>query len=87
MVLIIGYKEVSFSELQAHLIDKLNKSGKNKTQIAGELQMKSSTTIANAFAPGKQECSNETLSGIMESIGLDGCIVLKNNKRTYFIKK
>lgn len=88
MITVKGYKEVEFIYFQSTLYNAYKRSGKTYFQVAGDIEVNSTQTPANALtAKSEQIVSDDILSRVMNSVGLDGFIVWALGKRTYFLKK
>lgn len=87
MITITGYKEVSYTEFQSALHKAFVDSGKKEILIAAEIDVKTPATVNNTFDVDNQIVSDKVLTGVMESVGLNGCVVWENKERKYFISK
>lgn len=86
MVLITGYKKVNYSEFQTALHRSFADCGKAWVDIASEVHVKTPITVKNAFKTDKQIVSDEVLTSIMNSVGLEGGIWWNKTERNYYIK-
>lgn len=86
MITIKGYKEVDYDTFQGNLYDAFKRSGKTYFKIAGEIQVNSTQTPANAIKSNRQVVSDEILTSIMQSVGLKGFIIWVLGLRYYYIK-
>lgn len=87
MIQIQGYKEVSYSGLQKEMDAKFENSDLTEIEIAMAVKVKSTATVKNAFRKDSQIVSDEVMTNIMKTIGLDGFILWVNAKRFYYIKQ
>lgn len=87
MITITGYKEVDYSSFQTALHKAFIDSGKKEILIAAEIDVKTPATVNNAFDTENQIVSDKVLTGVMQSIRLNGFVVWQNKERKYFISK
>ncbi len=86
-IIIGGYREVSYAELQRELNLAYQNSGKSFATIAGELRIKSISSISSILNAVEQIASDKILTGTMTSLDLKGCVVWEAQQKKYFIKK
>lgn len=87
MITITGYTEIEFSAF----IKKLNKcfieSGKSHIEIAIEIKAKTPQTIKNSLHDYEQNVSDEKLTKVAKSVGLDGFILWYKGEKYFYVKK
>lgn len=86
MIKIAGYKQVEYLKLLEVMEERQKESGKSDIQVAADINVNTSTTVKNAFAIEGQMVSDKVLTNIMESIGLNGFVLVFNGTKYYYIQ-
>lgn len=81
------YMEVEYKSLQKKLVSKKAESDATDIKLAVDLDIKSASTVRNAFNYEEQMASDEVLSKVSTAIGLDLIVGWVNGQRRYFISK
>lgn len=84
---IVGYKKVTYSQLQSALQKTKADNNIHELTLASNIQVKSVGTIRNCFADKKQLVSDIVLTKLFKELKFDAIILWFNGERTYFIKK
>lgn len=86
---ILGYKQVSYSELQKSMkrVYADYREKKTELELAVSLKVKSPQTVRNAFRVDYQMVSDELLTSLSKEIGLNVCVIWQDGERGYFIPK
>ena len=87
MITIQDYKKVPPSVFYPLFKDALGTSGKSFARIAADLDIKAINTVKNAFDKEGVGIHINTLSSIINNIGMDAIIVYAEGKREFYIKK
>lgn len=87
MITITGYKELSYLQFQREFKKAFEERKKPVIEIAAELSVKSPNTIKSAFNSDTQIVSDKILTGLMQCIKFDACILWIHGQRKYFVSK
>lgn len=85
MITIKGYSEISYTAFNAGLKKIYKASAKNIVTIAYELEVKSQTTINNAFNIKEQIVSDQLLSKIVNHLSYPVILVYTEGEKKYYI--
>lgn len=86
MVKITGYKKVDYNEFWNIMQSAYKKGNKTHFQISKEIDVKSVQTSANAFKKGEQVVSDEVLTKVIDTVGVNGLVLWSSGEKYYYIK-
>lgn len=82
---IAGYKQVTYNILQKRMAEK--RDGVTNLQLAVKLRLESPQTIKNAFQLDRQKVSDKVLTSLIETIGINACVIWEKGVRNYYVKR
>ena len=87
-MIIQGYKEVTYPELQKLMDSKYAdyKLSSSEIKLAVAINVKSPQTVRNAFTQDMQMVSDGIFTSVIQEIKLDACVLWEKGQRTYFVK-
>ena len=85
-VIVKGYREIGFPELQEELNKLFKESKKSHVELAYEMGVKSISTISNILSGQPQVVSDENLTKFINLFGLQAFVQWKDGIKKYYIK-
>lgn len=80
-----NYTPIDYNVLQDQLAVRRKAAGIHDFDLASKINIKSVTTINNAFNKDKQITSDQVLTKIFEALDVDAIVSWINGERRYFI--
>lgn len=81
-----GFKQVDFSTLQTEMIRMRQQTDlMPDINIAAMIKVRSVQTVRKAFRGTAQQVSDEVLSNVLKTIGINSFIVWQNGQRLYYV--
>lgn len=87
MITIRGYIEIEYKDLQKSLYTTFTKSGKNLVTLAGDLGVKSTTSIWNGLTRTTQTVSDSLFTSILKNLDFPVVILYHGGEKKYLIKQ
>ncbi len=87
MITITGYSPTNYKSFIAKLNECFEQSGKLPITVASEIKVKTPMTVKNALMDYQQIVSDEVLTKVMKSVGMDGFVLFIKGEKYYYVKK